>query len=502
MNNKINAFILFLTLVLIFTPMLISCSQGTNEMDDKTTAAGATGTESDEENAANEKERERLYPNVPDTDWDGRVLRVLGRVNTTYDQFTNFEIYAETEDGEIVNDAVFRRNADIQEKYNVTISQTLVDDTASTLSKFVNAGDDMYDFAFIRFEHIAPLAQNGFLYNLNTLDYIDFSKPWWNENVNRCFSMVNKLYYTTSDFTLMDKNRTFITLYNRDLGEMYDMINPYDLIKDNKWTIDKMHEMCAAVAGDVNGDGVMDNLDRYGACVEYYSFYVMAVGAGNTIASKDANDLPIIHMNNDHMIASIDKIMSLLCDKSITIFVDDFLSKEPAGWDMGPKMFNENRALFAQMFPHSLKTMSSITETNYGVITNPKFDEKQDTYRTTAVQAMVVAIPVSCSEPNFPAFMLEVLSAYSRYTTLPAFYEVACKIKYTYDVESAEMLDLTFSDIVYDIGSLYNWGGLAAILQVEIPSSKQNNFVSLYAAKESKALADLQKTTDAFLALE
>jgi len=36
----------------------------------------------------------------------------------------NFEIYAEQEDGTLINDAVYRRNVAVEDKYNFRIKQT------------------------------------------------------------------------------------------------------------------------------------------------------------------------------------------------------------------------------------------------------------------------------------------------------------------------------------------------------------------------------------------
>jgi len=39
--------------------------------------------------------------------------------------------------------------------------------------------------------------------------------------------------------------------------------DPYLLVKDGKWTIDKIWDMAKDMPRDVNGDGVMDDADSY-----------------------------------------------------------------------------------------------------------------------------------------------------------------------------------------------------------------------------------------------
>ena len=54
-------------------------------------------------------------------------------------------------------------------------------------------------------------------HDINGVDYIDFSSDYWNPEVNAALSYRNKLYFTTSDFSLRDKNRTYILIYNLSL---------------------------------------------------------------------------------------------------------------------------------------------------------------------------------------------------------------------------------------------------------------------------------------------
>ena len=81
-------------------------------------------TESVTETIGTETKTEPLDParvlTLPDKDWGGRTFRVLG-YECGYTQFRTFEISAEGENGEVVNDAIFRRNTAIEDKYNVRI---------------------------------------------------------------------------------------------------------------------------------------------------------------------------------------------------------------------------------------------------------------------------------------------------------------------------------------------------------------------------------------------
>jgi len=357
----------------------------------------------------------------------------------------------------------------------------------------------VYDAALLIQLDVTKSAQNGELVDLYSLDHIDFNQPWWNQSLNDRISVHNRLYFTTSDFMLMDKQRTSILFFNRDMAEDFELGNLFDLARDGSWTIDKMEEMSQTVSRDLDGDGDMDQHDQFGTGYERYNVCVMAFAAGNVIAGKDENDIPVLSMNTPRMVSTVERIVEFCSKKDIFFFVQDYQSTyEGDFWGMSGDLFHDGRLLFCASFPQAFKDMSAKCKDEYGVVPYPKLDEEQEDYYTLSAQAMLITVPVTASNLEFTGFMLEALSAYSKYTTLPAYYEVACKTKYMYDADSADMLDITFNGLVYDLGQLYNWGGLFSILEVTIPSKLDNNFASLYAAAEEKAQTELEKTVEIY----
>ena len=211
--KRILALILLVTCIIPFA----ACSSGNDAAE---TTASTTAAEVESTEPA-ETEDPRLWPDVPDIDWEGRTFNVLGRRHDTYWYYINAEIFSEGENGETVNDAVYQRNRDIEEKYNAKITQDLQLIPQDVIKTTVAAGEQTYDMAFQNQLYVAPVAEGGYLVDMYSLEYIDFSKPWWNQELNDRISIGNKLYFTTSDFAIMDKYRTSIIFFNRDMAEEY-----------------------------------------------------------------------------------------------------------------------------------------------------------------------------------------------------------------------------------------------------------------------------------------
>lgn len=477
--------------VLLLVQTLVSC--GDSSQSESETSA-AQQTEETTLAAETEAAETKLTADLPDKDFGGKPFTVLGLDHNTYEFFDNFEIYAESENGEIVNDAVYKRNLEIEEKYNVKIMQELLPEPEKTLRSVVTAGDDPYNSAFVEIRHLPSMATAGIFKNLNTLPYIDFTKPWWNSKANEGLSIGDKLYFTSSDFLLVEKGNTFILIFNKEMAKNYEAGDLYSVVDRGEWTAEALRVIINKVAADLDNDGKMGEADRFGiGSGTTNSSVVMLIGFGNRMTSKDKDNNLILTMNNERFISSIDKIYQTIFDRRVALIDGDFKTNVS-------KFFNEGRVMFDVGVIRYLKSRSSTSDIDYGVIPLPKYDENQEEYYTTTdlYGAMVISVPITSNEDELNGFMLEALSEASSRTTLPAYYETACKTKYTYDEQSPRMLDLICRGIVFDTMFFYDFGKLRTAVGGELRKSAENKFASTYASKESAAIAEIDKLVELY----
>ena len=109
----------------------------------------------------------------------------------------------------------------------------------------------------------------------------------------------------------------------------------------------------------------------------------------------------------------------------------------------------------------------------------------------------VVTIPVDCPDPEDVALVLENMAFYSRDTVTRAYYDITLKGRDLGDEESEKMLDLIFSSRVYDLGYIYNFGGLGLLIQ-NMNDVNDSNFVSRFAQLEPKAQSQLEEVLYGF----
>jgi hypothetical protein len=96
-------------------------------------------------------------------------------------------------------------------------------------------------------------------------------------------------------------------------------------------------------------------------------------------------------------------------------------------------------------------------------------------------------------------FMLEAISAESRYMVIPAYYNVQLTGQLIRDDESHEMLDIIFNSMVWDTLAIYDWFGWSRGTAFDLSS---NNNASNFERQRGMVEAAMQKTIDVFECLD
>jgi hypothetical protein len=483
--------ILFALLVCV-TPLPFSCAAQT--------PAESAGT--DLLSADSDTAETKILPELPEADYEGAGFLILDIDAPTAWWLENFEFYTAEQSGEVLNDAVYTRNFNIEERYNIKIGEYRDLTPREVIKKSINADDDTYDICVEKMSELAKLATDGYFYNFIGIPHVDLEKPWWDNNAVEYFSLAHNLYFMTGDYMLLDKYRVYCILFNKDIAQDYNIGNLYNTVDEGIWTIDLMHSMARSAVKDLNGNSITDYEDQYGLLSQAYdNFYGMVYGAGNRISVKDGDDMPVIGMYTDRLVTTTDKLIEFICDTDIALFMQDIKGTDRPDIYMAT-MFEQDQALFYNALLVCAKmTYQNTQDLDFGIIPQPKFDEKQENYLTTTqyTYAPGCAVPRNNRDIEMTGLLLEALSAESMYITMPAFYEITIKTKYTPDEKAPIMLDMIFNNIIYDVASVFDWGGLRTIIDNILPQKKENQLASLYEKAAERAETQMQKTMATYL---
>ena len=236
--------------------------------------------------------------------------------------FNQVAYWSEGENGDTLNDAVFKRNRAVEEAYNIKISLLELPDTNATVRKNIQAADDFSDIVFpSNIGELLSLAQQGCFLDLNQVEELQLTQPWWDQRIQD-LAIHGRLFCATGDISIRDELREMAVLYNKTLYSQFDYPDPYELVANNKWTWETMASMIRDVARDVNGDGDMTVADQYGLISEniagWYLFLASgrdSIGYDGKTYTSDIEDPAIYNIFED--------VFEVLCDKKSVIIMDD-----------------------------------------------------------------------------------------------------------------------------------------------------------------------------------
>jgi len=385
----------------------------------------------------------------------------------------------------------------MEQTYNCKVNAVSFPDGNAEMPRIrrsVNAGDSAYDVVLVRSRFYLPLLTEGILRNLDDMPYIDLDNKWWDKNSIDVMSLGRKNFALLGDYTTATMNCVWNTYFNKKLIRDFGLEDPYQLVKDGKWTLSKMYEMGKEAAADLDGDGRMTADDRYGIAHIIDSATSLMNSFGERFVDLDSDGAPYLSLAGESAMDKFMHIVEIFSDHDVS-FNAHFRTTDPAKYEA--QMFINDQALFCLGGIYYGPEMR-VMEEEFGILPYPKYDEKQTQYHnsTLIVALPLLTIPVTNNDIENTGLFLEAY-AYQGYKNVrPEFYDVLLQRKVARDDESAEMLDFIFNNIFMDIGALYNFGGVSESLN-EMNGRGNSNIASYLERTSERINRDIERFVEA-----
>ncbi len=482
---------LAMLLVLSMLITAVACAESADQPDDAADTAQIE-TEAQTEELSDAEKRKLIPDNLPEANYEGYTFTIVGRDRGDFVADIGAGL-AET--GDIVDDAIYKRNHNVEDRFNITIDANHLSDPISELRKTVSSQDDSYQMMLAQAIEVGIAALEGnYLDWYEDLPYVNLEQPWYIGNAVEALSVENHAFIMAGEYDLSILRFTYCMFFNKKIAEDYNVENLYALVNDGTWTIDKLDEIVAGVHEDLDGDGKINDKDLVGFTTDYYSAAITYQYAfDNPVMTKTEQGIPEVTFLNGKM----DDIVNKLTD-----FFYNNEGSYPGGWGVSGPIWDAGHALFLNGLFQGCISYRDL-EFDFGIIPYPKWDEAQATYYTMSDGAHdLQSVPVTVQDTERASVIIEALNAESYKEVIPVYYDIALKVKYSRDEESVQVLDQLLAARTFDFGYIYDgWKGYAFVLQ-ECTSSKSNAFASKAAAKQKSAERQYQKVIDTLLGLE
>ena len=448
--------------MLLLAPSVISCSENAAEDTTETEASVETAADPAAVETVEETE-ERLLPDIPEkADFGGEEICYVWWNISSWGAGTHDtrDLVVEEINGEGINDSVYNRNALISQNYNVTFALEIIahDTFVQTVNANVRSGDDTYDVVYPRMVEATPLYSDGSLVDIHSVPHIDLTKPWWDSNCAEAMTIYGYLPAVATSINVNDKDATACVGFNKDVVGMYNLDDPYTMVREGTWTLENFVRLAEVVANDTNGDGVMGDDDMfgiYGLRDVMESFYY---GSGFQHATKTEDGGIAFTYGSEAEIDYTQKVMDMMAKDW---FFNGHLDSSKLDTAV---RFTNGEGLFLWMKLGSVTNMREL-DGEFGIIPTPKANEEQENYYSMVSRHAtgIMSIPTTQHGEKLEmlGMVLEALAAESHYTVIPEYIETSLKTKYSRDAESGEMIDIIISSRVFDPVYIYNFGSFA-----------------------------------------
>ena len=481
-------------LFLLTAALLLSASCGEGSVDGKTTTPDSSGDDIKEsDSAATETE---LSDDLGKYDFGGRSFSIYTRTTPLFYPYLD----RQEATGDTIDDAVYNRNRKLEERFNFGFDEQYYDYTVEgndAPRKLLLAGDDTYQLYVGRCVHMFNYASEGYFYKIDDLTAINTEKPYWNSQLYDNLSIGNAHYFAVGDFNISAFDFTHVLLFNKKMIDDLNLGDIYSTVLDGKWTFDRFGEMSRAAVSDVNGDSVMDENDQYG----YTSLGKQVlpgfwIAGGALSMKKDDGQLVYTAPTDQKFIDVCQKVFEITWNDNIWHRVPITVDREEE-----MQMFCDGKALFTDSSCFQI-SLTRDAATDFGIIPYPKYDETQDKYYSRIEGCELFRVPLTNADPEMTSVILEAMACESRKIVIPAYYEVALKVKFTRDEESSKMLDIAFENCVFDYGDTILCEEFRDGVMRQAFAKDNRDIVSTLTKVQNKVEKKLGTLNDAFGTLE
>ena len=436
MQNK-KVFCAILAAMLLSGFGLTACSSGGGTE----TKSGGANTET-ETQAETETETEATMATVSaqytGRDYGGYAVRIADR--DAQGDWDTFDVYAEEITGEVINDAVYSRNTLMEELLNIKIEERAFADPTGSTKTSITAGSDDFDMI---------------------TDGLNPENEWWDQAMYRDLSVLNHVYFMTGDISVMDNYGTWCYLFNKDMVSDLGLENPYTLVNEGKWTLDKHNEMAAAALMDVDGDGKWKDADTYGLITEDYNSLALWSSMGYKLADKDDKDMPYFSYDSEASLTALASVVQMQYS-DVTNLGSKSTVKEGGGVETEngrERQFAIGGALFYYAGMRNI-TLFRDSDVTFGILPAPKENEAQKEYYScwSFCNLTAYVLPKTLSDPERTGDVMEIMAHLSVYSLTPAYMEQTLIGKASRDAESEPMIYLILDNRNYDLGIMFDWG--------------------------------------------
>ncbi len=483
---------LLLALAMLAT-MFVACETNTpddpKDTDESGSADGSdsgSGTDDDSESTT-----EDSLINIPAENL-GSASGAPSEVNMLVRQNRYYYLYMDNGDSiDTVERAVFARNSQIEEMFNVDFEIEQCESSASAFKTKIQETTSTYYYDIVCWDYFWALEQNGQFADIQQMSEIDTADIWWHDGWNKNVTINGKQFSISGDAALEVLQNLEVIFFNKQIAEQYQL-ELYDMVENGEWYLSNMKDICDQVATNLDDDDTSN--DFYGALYDVHSVKSGIYSAGMkfvTVGADGSISIPSDNASKTRLVDICDALTDLIQSKSVDYSGDTARTRDYS-------LFKEQSALFFASCLYIGKDMKTLgLPFDYGILPAPKYNKEAE-YISTSYGVSIFSIPNSCDDEHRAAVILNAMNALANIAVedgiVWTFYEQVIKGRVADQPEDAVMIDMCRDNLYFDFAFVNDSLGLEKAAQEAIVSnSNLNTTLSGIIRSASQKLTNLLK---------
>ncbi len=405
--------------------------------------SGSANETNNSNTAASAESETSFFPAIEKQDYDGATFCISGASD---DGAWYLAKEYKTTGGNInvLNNTLFEMNTLVEDYLNVEL---VSGDTVGTpFETAIMSGDDVYQAKLhLAYWDVAPYISRNFVIDMNELEDIDFSQPYWNGDIIEELTLNDHAYVAVGDLCWSVLHMIYT---NKDLMATANIKMPYDKVRNGEWTFDELIAMTTNLYVD-DGDGLRNNRDTYGFIAGWADWGAILPQAGDIfLASKNSDGGFDLSLYSDRTVEYYEKIYNWTQDESVQIWF--YLAPATESVD-----FTNNQAYFLGdiLGPKFLDVDFKV-----GVLPMPKYDTAQEDY-SHVNWGHELTVPTTIKNRDMVGQVLELMSYYSGTMVREKYYDEVLQLRVSEAPDDRDMVELIYNTVVYDPGMVYAHAG-------------------------------------------
>lgn len=487
--------------LLVLLPTIVACSETPIDpagTDDQSKAPEGNSVTTTAPIATEEETTSYPVPEIKDL--NGYTYRIFVASNEMWGP-VHFAPDGE-QNGNLINDALYRREAFIEEKYSCNVEYTIDSNLLQTLGNHVSTGTDLCEAVYMSGTNTFSAATSGYVLDINSLEGLELEQPWWDQRIQKEYLIGDRLFTLEGDMNMLDELRTICVVFNKELynnfnfNELYG--TPYELVENNKWTYDTLLEMIKGVTSEpATEDGMWGMVSEVSA--PYYFF----LGQGEKTLTNNGGEFTV-NIGAESVSNMLQKTIQLTKNPDVMIVNNGVWFGGSDVWNNATKVFKSGNALFRSNALSSVNGLLDMSS-DYGILPVPNNGLTPEYYcYVSGGNHHPLSFPSNLANVEDAMLITEAITYYSRFTTSEsnaslrdAFYYVLADYRLARSPEDTRMLDIFFDSKTFDVDQAAKITGLESSIWALAKAANVDGVASSITSTSKTAKRSIQNFLNA-----